>query len=112
MSQICQGTIPEQRIPQSHMVEQEGEDGAVEYVREVWEDVIPAHPCGHLATMLARSMKQMRCDLYDRLPNPDDGIHWLITEDRAYCASCYVAGTMTHLDGRVTTHAAMAVEAA
>lgn len=112
MSQTCQGIVPEQRIPQSRMVERVGEDGAVEYERENWEEVVPAHPCDQPATMLARSMVQTRCDLYDRLPRPDDGVHWVQTEDRVYCAAHCVAGTMTHFDGRVTNHPIMAIEAA
>lgn len=105
----CQGTVPEQRIPQSKMVERTAEDGSTEYVREHWENIVPARPCDAEATMLARSMRQVTCELFDQLPGGQDGIHWLPVEDKVYCAAHFVAGTMEHLDGRVTQHAAMSV---
>lgn len=107
---ICQGIVPDHRVPQSKMVEQIAEDGTSEWVREIWEDLVPAHPCEEPATMLARSMEQVHCELFDRLPNPQDGVHWLRVEDRVYCPAHFVAGTMRHLDGRVTNHAPMSVD--
>lgn len=47
--------------------------------------------------MLARSMRETA-----------DG--WERVEDRVYCAAHFEPGTMAHLDGRVTQHAAMSVD--
>ncbi len=103
MTTICEGTIPEQQIPYSKIVEHEQEDGSVTHEVERGHTVIEAHPCDQTATMLARSMEERVCDL--------GSPHWVKTEDHAYCAGHFLAGTMTHLDGKVTNHAAMAVEA-
>lgn len=107
---VCDGTIPEQHIPRSKIVEQQAEDGSTQYVRETWAEIVPARPCDQPATMLARSMRQVKCELFDQLPNAQDGIHWLTVEDHVYCSAHFVAGTMQHLDGRVTQHAPMSVE--
>lgn len=67
----------------------------------------PAYPCPAEATFLARSMKQVKCELFDQLPNEQDGVHWIIVKDEVFCDRHFVAGTMEHLDGRVTHHAPM-----
>ncbi|MGE3270383.1 MAG: hypothetical protein AB7P40_16640 [Chloroflexota bacterium] len=95
---ICEGTIP----------------ATTEAVRtdDGWiEKPVPARPCDAEATVLARSMRQVKCELFDQLPNPQDGIHWLTVEDHYFCNRHYRAGAMSHLDGRVTNHAPMPVEA-
>jgi hypothetical protein len=88
-----------------------------EIVPEVWHDVVlapaqyervvhyettPEHPCDREATMVARSMKQVRCDVGE--------LHWVRDgKDRAYCALCYVDGTMTHEDGSVSRHGYLSI---
>lgn len=68
---------------------------------EVDGETVPAAPCDQTATMLARSMEQQRCNLGD--------VHWVKTDDKSFCPNHFVSGTMTHLDGVVTQHAAMSV---
>lgn len=91
--------------------------GRQQIAQEVWEDVevapaqyervvhtetTPEHPCEAEATMVARSMKQVRCDLGE--------LHWVKDgPDRAFCAGCYVAGVMSHEDGTTSQHGYMAI---
>lgn len=93
----CEGLIPEATV----MHEQDGESRP---------EVIPAHPCEAEATMLARSMREIVTAETTR----EDGstvqmLAWERTADHFYCGSHFVPGTMTHADGSVTQHPAMAV---
>jgi hypothetical protein len=113
----CEGVIPEtevlvgyELVPGPLLTDEEGEplldeEGQQQRgpatAQEVRENA-PEHPCDQEATTLARSMTEQVCNL--------DGVHWVTTEDRVYCGRCFVPGSMTHLDGRVTEHQAMAVE--
>lgn len=117
---VCEGTVPETTVKVERPREIEATtievDGVVQEIpsRTVMEwvtETVPPHPCTEPAVVLARSMKQVKCELYDQLPNPDDGVHWVKVRDVASCWAHHIAGTMTHLDGKVTNHAAMAVEA-
>jgi hypothetical protein len=98
----CEGIIPEKTIPVRSvvLVDEAGnaifdEDG--NQVKEIIYETTPAHPCDAEATMLSRSMRER-----------EDG-SWEVVGDALYCASCFVPGTMTHRDGRVTDHLAMAL---
>jgi len=111
----CQGIIPETTRPLAWRVitDDDGErvldeDGQI--IRDFTIEVVPAHPCPAEATMLARSMREVVTATAVR----DDGstvqmLAWVPIEDREFCGHCFVPGTMTHLDGTVTQHPAMAL---
>lgn len=61
-------------------------------------------PCSAPAAVLARSMREVE--------GIDGWTRWVRVSDRLTCEAHYVAGTMQHLDGRVTRHAAMAAASA
>ena len=87
----CEGMIPER------VTTEFDEDGAE--VRRVE----PGHRCDEEATALARSVRA----------ETQPGVHgavWRIEAERAYCPACFTPGAVTHLDGTVTQHAAMAVD--
>lgn len=93
----CEGTVPEATV----MQEQDG---------EVWTEFTPAHPCEAEATMLSRSMREVVTAETTR----EDGstaqmLAWERVADHFYCGAHFVPGAMTHVDGRVTQHPAMAV---
>lgn len=93
----CEGTIPEATVMQEL-------DG------EAWSEIIPARPCEAEATMLSRSMREVVTAETTR----EDGstvqmLAWERVTDRFYCGLHFAPGAMTHLDGRVTQHPAMAV---
>lgn len=106
----CEGTIPEHTISRETQrdveVTVETEDGPRtkrQTIIEKLPEVVPARPCDAEATMLARSMREARCNL--------GGAHWVRDgDDHAYCPRHFEPGTMTHLDGRATQHAPMAIE--
>lgn len=101
----CEGIIPERTEPVRSVViaDERGNaifDEAGNQIKEIVFETTPAHPCEAEATMLSRSMRQV---------NGEFGTSWEIVGDVLYCDGCFVPGTMTHLDGRVTQHPAMAV---
>lgn len=71
--------------------------------RVIHYQTTPEHRCEAGATMLARSVKQVRCDLGEP--------HWVKDgADRGYCAGCFRPGTVTDLAGTVSLHPAMSID--
>lgn len=97
----CEGIVPEKAVLRPA---KEGEKPThVEQGVGHVAVIVPAHPCDQPATMLARSIRA----------ETQPGVHgtvWKIEADHHFCAACFMPGTVTQLDGTVTTHAAMALE--
>jgi hypothetical protein len=111
----CDGIVPEETVTvtpeKTRLVtkerEVENEDG--ETITEIYEEIevipakfkhIPEHPCKETATILARSMNQVICNL--------GGKHWVKDgPDKKYCDRHNKPGTVTHTNGLVTAHPAM-----
>ncbi len=112
---VCEGIVPEHTYPVRSEVQVDADGNAVkdehgQVVKIIVTETTPAHPCDAEATMLARSMREIVTAETTR----EDGstvqmLAWERVADHCYCSSHFVPGTMTHADGRVTQHPAMAV---
>lgn len=99
---VCEGIVPEVTAPVRSEVQVDADGNAVkdehgQVVKIIVTETTPAHPCEAVATMLARSMRETESGGWEKVG------------DVLYCGSHFVPGTMTHADGRVTQHPAMAV---
>lgn len=93
----CEGIVPETQTPRT---DPKSGNLMITEAGEFIYDVIPEHACEAPPTMLARSMQEVTCS--------EGANHWRRTEDHLWCPAHYQPGTMTHLDGSVSEHPAMA----
>lgn len=69
----------------------------------ILEEDTPEHPCKDKATLLARSLKEVQI-------KGMHGTSFEIVKDEKFCSHHFKPGTVTHMNGMVTQHPAIALE--